>query len=77
MAPRPAEYDVVEGWIDANTDRYHILQWFPPDDNPRGDGQLVRVQYRYHGQRTRGIETDRIFLVEGESVTILDPDEDG
>jgi hypothetical protein len=72
--PQSPEQGAVEQWISQNSKSYEILQWYPAADNRQGDGMLVRVKYRYRQERNRSIETDRIFLVNGEHVTVADDD---
>jgi hypothetical protein len=71
LVPAPPEQALVARWIEQETGRFQVIQWFPPQAAPR-KGRIMRVQYRYFTRNGKPIDTDRKFLVRGDSVTQLD-----
>ncbi len=70
----PPELAAIERWLEANTERYLIQEWFPPQ--PGGGGSTVRVKYEYQGESGRRVRTDRRFVVQdGNVVKVLNAHE--
>jgi hypothetical protein len=66
----PPELTAVERWLEQNTKRYTIQQWFPPE--PSAGGAKIRVKYEYLSAASRRVQTDREFLVQdGNVVKVL------
>lgn len=66
----PPELTAVERWLEQNTKRYKIQEWFPPQ--PSAGGAKIRVKYEYTSKASRRVQTDREFLVQdGNVVQVL------
>lgn len=62
----PPELAAVERWLEENTKRYKIQEWFPPERS--GNGATIRVKYEYISEASRRVQTDRQFVVRDGSV---------
>jgi hypothetical protein len=71
-APEPPELAVVRAWLDENTDRYRIIQWYPPESAADGQGSTIRVIYDYAETSPKTIQTDRVFVIHGSRVTSVE-----
>ncbi|HUG92054.1 MAG TPA: hypothetical protein VML55_14540 [Planctomycetaceae bacterium] len=67
----PPERVAVERWIEQDTRKYEVLEWFPSEADRRG-GVVVRVRYRYTSSGSpKPIVTDRRFRVADGAATLL------
>ncbi len=67
-APDPHELAAVRQWLEQNTDRHQIVQWYLPEPASDGQGLSIRVVYEYAKVSPKTIRTDRIFVIEGGQV---------
>ena len=72
----PAGNEAVLRLIDASTDDYSITRWHAAAPHPAGEGELIRVEYRYRKESNRWIQTERTFHVTGNSAVEVGLDED-
>ena len=68
--PPPSELAAVEAWLEENTDRYKIHDWFPPQQSS-GGSSTIRVKYEYSANNPRRVQTDREFVVQDGKVVGL------
>jgi hypothetical protein len=71
----PAAQKLILRQIDASTDEFSVTRWHQAVPAPEGEGQLVRIEYRYRKDSSRWVYTDRTFHVAGEQVVELSVDE--
>lgn len=72
--PRPPEQVAVLAWLEENTAHHRIIQWHPPHPTADGTGVRMRVQYHYATSRGKGIDTDRLFLIQQDRVVSVESD---
>ncbi|MEX0866736.1 MAG: hypothetical protein WD030_05215, partial [Pirellulales bacterium] len=72
--PRPPEQAAVLTWLEENTAHHRIIQWHPPHPTADGTGVRMRVQYHYATNRGKGIDTDRLFLIQQDRVVSVESD---
>jgi len=71
----PAAEKLILRQIKQTTDEFSVTRWHQAVPAPEGEGQLVRIEYRYRKNSNRWIHTDRTFHVTGERVVELSVDE--
>lgn len=72
----PAGNKAILRQIDASTDDYSVTRWHPAVPHPAGEGELIRVEYRYRKDSNRWIHTQRTFHVTGNGVVEVGLDDD-
>jgi hypothetical protein len=70
--PEPQELATVRQWLEQNTDRHQIVQWYAPEPVADGQGLSIRVVYEYAKVSPKTIRTDRVFVIEGGQVVSVE-----
>jgi hypothetical protein len=70
----PPEHAVIERWIEReHPGRIHVTRWHPVQANPKGDGVVVRLDYRYlMPGRGKNVDTSQWFVIDDNRVTSVD-----
>ncbi len=71
-SPSP-EQVAINSWLQSNhPKRVTVRRWHDPQPNPSGEGLVVRVDYRYHREGRRGVETTQYFCLVDNQVVQVD-----
>jgi len=68
LAAAPPEHTAIETWIGENTGRFDIVRYHPGNPTPEGQGEQIRVEYRYSNPGGKVVKTERVFTVVGGRV---------
>ena len=69
--PLSEERAAAVAWLEANTDRYRIVQFHPTSYDENGNAQLW-IEYHYSTPQGRGVDTKRVFTVANGQVIAVD-----
>ena len=72
--PTRPEHAAVVRWLDENAHRHRVVKWHPTKTGDDGKTQLW-VEYHYVTPQGRGIDTRRVFTVDGDRVVSVDSEE--
>ena len=72
--PQTPERKAAISWLEENTDRYRIIKFHPTTQDDTGRKRLW-VEYHYTTPQGRGIDTRRLFTIEGNHVVAVDTEE--